>query len=65
MLGGLHLAPHKEDYVRETVLGLKAFDPDVIVPMHCTGEVFMEIAAREMPGKVIRSYTGTRYVFGA
>jgi 7,8-dihydropterin-6-yl-methyl-4-(beta-D-ribofuranosyl)aminobenzene 5'-phosphate synthase len=65
VLGGFHLAPHKEDYVRDTVLALKELDPDAVVPMHCTGEAFMEIAAREMPGKVVRSYTGTRYVFGA
>jgi 7,8-dihydropterin-6-yl-methyl-4-(beta-D-ribofuranosyl)aminobenzene 5'-phosphate synthase len=65
VLGGFHLAPHPEEYVRDTVLALKAIDPDAVVPMHCTGEAFMEIAAREMPGKVVRSYTGTRYVFGA
>ena len=65
VLGGFHLAPHPGDYVRDTVLALKALDPDAVVPMHCTGEVFMEIAAREMPSKVVRSYTGTRYVFGA
>ncbi len=65
VLGGLHLAPHKEDYVRYTVLALKELDPNAVVPMHCTGEAFMEIAAREMPGKVVRSYTGSRYVFGA
>jgi 7,8-dihydropterin-6-yl-methyl-4-(beta-D-ribofuranosyl)aminobenzene 5'-phosphate synthase len=65
VLGGFHLAPHKEDYVRDTVLALKELDPDAVVPMHCTGEAFMEIAAREMPGKVVRSYTGTCYAFGA
>ena len=65
VLGGLHLAPHKDDYVRDTVLALKELNPDAVVRMHCTGEPFMEIAAREMPGKVVRSYTGTRYVFAA
>ena len=64
VLGGLHLAPHKDDYVRDTVLALKQLDPDVVMPMHCTGETFIDMAAREMPGKVVRSYTGTRFVFG-
>ncbi len=65
VLGGFHLAPHKDDYVRDTVMALKALDPDVVMPMHCTGEPFHEIMAREMPNKLVRSYTGSRYVFGA
>jgi 7,8-dihydropterin-6-yl-methyl-4-(beta-D-ribofuranosyl)aminobenzene 5'-phosphate synthase len=65
VLGGFHLAPHKDEYVRETVMALKEINPDLVIPMHCTGEAFQEIAAREMPGKYIRSYTGTRYTFGA
>lgn len=65
VLGGFHLAPHKDEYVRDTVLALKEIDPDLVIPMHCTGEAFHEIMAREMPGKFIRSYTGTRYTFGA
>jgi 7,8-dihydropterin-6-yl-methyl-4-(beta-D-ribofuranosyl)aminobenzene 5'-phosphate synthase len=63
--GGFHLAPHKEDYVRETVAALKELNPDCVIPMHCTGEVFIDIVQKEMPGKFIRSYTGSRYTFGA
>lgn len=65
VLGGFHLAPHKEDYVRETVAALKEIDPDVVIPMHCSGELFTKIVQEEMPGKFIRSYTGDRFVFGA
>ena len=65
VLGGFHLAPHKDEYVRETVMALKEINPDLVIPMHCTGEAFQEIAAKEMPGKYVRSYTGTRYTFGA
>ncbi len=65
IIGGFHLAPQKEDYVRETVAALKAIDPDYIIPMHCTGDAFFDIAKVEMPGKVLRSYTGTRFVFSA
>ena len=63
--GGFHLAPHKEDYVRETVAALKALNPDCVIPMHCTGEAFIDIVRQEMPDKFIRSYTGSRYLFGA
>src|SRR5215475_10965998 len=65
VLGGFHLAPHNEDYVRQTIRGLVDLDVDHIVPMHCTGEPFYEILKAELPKKVIRSYTGTKLVFGA
>jgi 7,8-dihydropterin-6-yl-methyl-4-(beta-D-ribofuranosyl)aminobenzene 5'-phosphate synthase len=65
VLGGFHLAPHKEDYVRETVRALKEINPDYIVPMHCTGERFYEIAKSELPEQLLRAYTGTRFVFNA
>jgi 7,8-dihydropterin-6-yl-methyl-4-(beta-D-ribofuranosyl)aminobenzene 5'-phosphate synthase len=63
VVGGFHLAPYKEDYVRETVAALREIDPDYIIPLHCTGEPFYEIVKAEMPAKLLRSYTGTRFVF--
>jgi 7,8-dihydropterin-6-yl-methyl-4-(beta-D-ribofuranosyl)aminobenzene 5'-phosphate synthase len=63
VLGGFHLAPHKEDYLRQTLKEL--LDVDYIIPMHCTGEPFYEMLKAEMPKKVIRSYTGTKLAFGA
>jgi 7,8-dihydropterin-6-yl-methyl-4-(beta-D-ribofuranosyl)aminobenzene 5'-phosphate synthase len=65
VIGGFHLAPYKEDYVRETVSSLKEINPDYVIPLHCTGEPFYEIARAEMPAKLLRSYTGTRFVFDA
>jgi len=65
VLGGFHLAPYQEDYVRQVVAGLKEIGPDYVIPMHCTGEPFYEIAKAEMPGKVLRSFTGTRFVFNS
>lgn len=63
VIGGFHLAPYKEDYVRQTIAALKEMDVDYVIPLHCTGEMFYEIAKVEMPGKLLRSYTGTRFVF--
>src|SRR3974390_3900635 len=65
VVGGFHLAPHKEDYLRQTMKELVDLDVDYIVPMHCTGEPFYEMLKTELPKKVIRSYTGTKLVFGA
>lgn len=63
LLGGFHLAPYKDDYVQAEIANLKEIDPDYIVPMHCTGEPFWEMARREMPQKLLRAYTGTQFVF--
>jgi 7,8-dihydropterin-6-yl-methyl-4-(beta-D-ribofuranosyl)aminobenzene 5'-phosphate synthase len=65
VIGGFHLAPYGEEYVRETVRSLKEIDPDYVIPMHCTGEPFYEIAKAEMPTKLLRADTGTRFVFDA
>ena len=63
VIGGFHLAPYAEDYVRRTIAALKDIDVDFIIPLHCSGEVFYELAKAEMPTKLLRSYTGSRFVF--
>jgi 7,8-dihydropterin-6-yl-methyl-4-(beta-D-ribofuranosyl)aminobenzene 5'-phosphate synthase len=65
VIGGFHLAPYKEDYVRATIAALKDLDLDYVIPLHCSGEPFFEMAKAEMPTKVLRSYTGTRFTFNA
>ena len=49
---------------RNDVESLKDIDIDYVIPLHCTGELFYEMAKAEMPSKLLRSYTGTRFVFG-
>jgi 7,8-dihydropterin-6-yl-methyl-4-(beta-D-ribofuranosyl)aminobenzene 5'-phosphate synthase len=65
VIGGFHLAPYQEDYVRDTVKALQEIDPTYVIPLHCTGEPFYETARAAMPTKLLRSYTGTRLVFEA
>jgi 7,8-dihydropterin-6-yl-methyl-4-(beta-D-ribofuranosyl)aminobenzene 5'-phosphate synthase len=36
VIGGFHLAPYKEDYVRDTVTAIKDMDIDYVIPLHCT-----------------------------
>lgn len=64
ILGGFHLMPMPDDYVRSTVASLKDLDPDYLIPMHCSGSNFYEMAKQELPGRVLLSSTGTRFVFG-
>ena len=63
VIGGFHLAPYPEDYVRQTITALKEMDVDYVIPLHCSGEVFYELAKAEIPTKLLRSYTGTRFAF--
>jgi len=63
VMGGFHLAPHPVETLRETVSALKEIKPGDLIPMHCSGEPFIAIATQEMPGKVVRSSTGTRFIF--
>lgn len=65
VIGGFHLAPYQQDYVRETIAALKSDDVGYVIPLHCTGEPFFEIAKAEIPNKLLRSYTGTRFIFTA
>lgn len=65
VVGGFHLVrPRTEDEARRTVDEFLQIDPKYIVPMHCTGEVFIAEALRRMPDKVIRPYVGNQLVFG-
>jgi 7,8-dihydropterin-6-yl-methyl-4-(beta-D-ribofuranosyl)aminobenzene 5'-phosphate synthase len=64
ILGGFHLMPLSADYARETARALAKFEPDCLIPMHCSGEAFIEAAKEALPGKVLRTSTGTRYDFG-
>jgi 7,8-dihydropterin-6-yl-methyl-4-(beta-D-ribofuranosyl)aminobenzene 5'-phosphate synthase len=65
VVGGFHLVkPRTEDEARRTVAEFVKIDPTYIVPMHCTGEVFIAEALRSMPGKVVRPYVGNRFTFG-
>ena len=66
VIGGFHLVrPRTEDEARRTVAEFALIDPTYIVPMHCTGEVFIAEALRRMPEKVIRPYVGNKLVFAA
>jgi 7,8-dihydropterin-6-yl-methyl-4-(beta-D-ribofuranosyl)aminobenzene 5'-phosphate synthase len=64
VLGGFHLGVAPPDYVEHTIAELKALDPDVVLPMHCSGRAFLAGVAKEMPDKLVLSNTGSRFTFG-
>ena len=66
VVGGFHLVkPRTEDEARRTVAELAKIDPTYVIPMHCTGEVFIAEALRVMSEKIVRPYVGNRFTFAA
>ncbi|WBY06439.1 hypothetical protein PIB19_12615 [Sphingomonas sp. 7/4-4] len=59
------MRPRTEEEARRTVAESQAIDPTYVVPMHCTGDVFIQEAMRVMPQKVVRPYVGTELVFSS
>jgi len=63
ILGGFHLARAKDDEIRRTVDAIKAFDPKLIVPSHCTGFRAMSQFATQMPEEFVPGVVGATYLF--
>src|ERR1043166_753258 len=42
IVGGFHLGPAPEDYLKEVVAEVKKLEPDVLLPMHCSGLNFLD-----------------------
>lgn len=65
VIGGFHLvAPQTVEQAQDTARQMAQLAPDYIIPGHCSGEAFIAAANEVMPGKVIRPYVGSRFLFG-
>lgn len=63
VIGGFHLAAAKHDYIDFTLDALAELGPDVVLPLHCTGPVFIDKMRNRMPDKLITANVGSRYTF--
>ena len=64
VIGGFHIVPPLgDDYIRQTIADFKEIDPDFLIPAHCTGDRFYDLARDVMGEKVIHSAVGMRFVF--
>ena len=43
---------------------IKALNPDVVIPMHCSGLNFVQEATAQMGDRVLVTTTGSRLTFG-
>jgi 7,8-dihydropterin-6-yl-methyl-4-(beta-D-ribofuranosyl)aminobenzene 5'-phosphate synthase len=64
VLGGFHLGTSPQEYLQHTLEELERINPDVVVPMHCTGEPFIAMLRERMPDKVVYANVASRYTFG-
>jgi 7,8-dihydropterin-6-yl-methyl-4-(beta-D-ribofuranosyl)aminobenzene 5'-phosphate synthase len=64
VLGGFHLGVAPPEYLDHALAELQALDPDVVVPMHCTGRAFTAKIAQAMPDRLVLANTGSRFTFG-
>ena len=63
VLGGFHLSGSAfEPIIGETVLELKKFSPEVLVPMHCTGWKAIQRFSNEFPASFILNSVGSHFV---
>lgn len=65
IVGGFHLGPAPKDYLTQVVAEIKKLEPDVLIPMHCSGLNFVAEARAQMPNNVMVTTTGSRITFGA
>jgi 7,8-dihydropterin-6-yl-methyl-4-(beta-D-ribofuranosyl)aminobenzene 5'-phosphate synthase len=65
LVGGFHLGPAPADYLDQVMTEIKTLNPDVIIPMHCSGDNFTQAVRTQMPEKLVLGTTGSRITFGA
>jgi 7,8-dihydropterin-6-yl-methyl-4-(beta-D-ribofuranosyl)aminobenzene 5'-phosphate synthase len=66
VMGGFHIVPPLDDlYIRQVIATLQEINPDYLIPGHCSGDRFYDLARDAMGDKVVHSAVGMRLVFSA
>jgi len=64
VLGGFHLSgPFFEPIIEKTITEFKKIEPEIIVPMHCTGWNAIKRFSEEFPSSFILNSVGTKIGF--
>ena len=61
-MGGFHLADAQPPLIQETVSDLKALDAKLLLAGHCTGWRAKFEIQKEMPGRLVPSFVGSKFV---
>jgi 7,8-dihydropterin-6-yl-methyl-4-(beta-D-ribofuranosyl)aminobenzene 5'-phosphate synthase len=66
VIGGFHIVPPLDDaYIHQVIASLQEINPDYLIPGHCSGDRFYDLARDAMGDKIIHSAVGMRLVFTA
>jgi 7,8-dihydropterin-6-yl-methyl-4-(beta-D-ribofuranosyl)aminobenzene 5'-phosphate synthase len=65
LIGGFHLAPAPMDYTKHITAEIMELNPDVVVPMHCSGENFVQAMYLKAPDRLLLAASGSQLIFGA
>jgi 7,8-dihydropterin-6-yl-methyl-4-(beta-D-ribofuranosyl)aminobenzene 5'-phosphate synthase len=63
VVGGYHLADAETEQIEETVKGLKALAPKLLLPGHCSGWRVKQAIEIAMPGSLAPSTFGTKFTY--
>ena len=64
IMGGFHLFPADEPYLKQVIGELMTMNPDAIIPLHCSGPDMVQLTRVAAPDKLLASTTGTEFTFG-
>jgi 7,8-dihydropterin-6-yl-methyl-4-(beta-D-ribofuranosyl)aminobenzene 5'-phosphate synthase len=65
LIGGFHLGPAPMAYTKHIIAEIKELDPDVVVPMHCSGQNFVQAMQEMAPDRLLLASAGATLIFGA
>jgi len=53
LVGGFRLAPAPGDFLRQVMAELKKLNLEQVMPMHCSGQDFTDLAGKEISEKTV------------
>lgn len=63
VIGGFHLINASRERLDQTVAALRLFEPDIVVPCHCTGELATDMLRNALRERVLPGAAGMTYQF--
>lgn len=62
VMGGYHLADADPEHIQATADAFKTLDTQVLLAGHCTGWRAKYQIEKDMPGRLVPSFVGSRFV---
>lgn len=63
VIGGFHLARASDEELQQTIEGIKNYDPEILVPCHCTGFQAMCAFSQQLSHAFYPGVVGATYLF--